>query len=53
MKYIDSRRDDIKGLFSKIDSDKQEIARLSEEFEINELEGLSKDDIDKARRKQD
>jgi len=33
IKYVDSRRDDIQGIFTKIDDDKKQIAKLSDEYQ--------------------
>lgn len=39
-KYVDSRRDEIQNVYTKIDSDKKEIARLSDEYQnrLNQIE---------------
>jgi len=39
-KYVDNRRDEIQNTFTKIEADKKEIARLSEEYQnrLNQIE---------------
>ena len=47
-KYVDSRRDEIKDVFDKIDSDKKEIAKLSEEYQ-NKLNQIEKEGYQKIQ----
>jgi F-type H+-transporting ATPase subunit b len=47
-KYVDNRRDEIQNVYTKIDTDKKEIVRLSEEYQ-NKLNQIEKEAYQKIQ----